>query len=121
MQKVAVNQQGFEYINYLEAEPRMIFEDGVETNVQETSPDQQPMWNITCLAKSKFLPGMTKKPKPETILVKVPMAKKPEIEPHTPVNFVNLVASAFVSSGWGQLSFAAARMEAVEKQGKPRA
>ena len=65
MNRVFIDQSGFEYIRYLSAEPRMKYVDGEATNEQDRDENGTPLFGIVCLAKQK---GATK---PETITVKV--------------------------------------------------
>jgi hypothetical protein len=111
MNRVAVDQAGFEYIRFIAAEPRMRYEDGKRLEEQERNDAGTPLFTVTCLAK---VAGATK---PETITVKVPMVEVLAIEEFTKVAFANLSAYAYAAHGdRARLSFSADKMGKVREQ-----
>lgn len=108
MNRVAIDQGGFEYFRFLSAEPKMKYQDGQATGMQDADDEGTPLFNIVCLAKQN---GAIK---PDTISVKVPMKAAPAIEEFATIGFVNLTAFAYASNNRAQLSFSA------DKVGKTR-
>lgn len=104
MNRVFIDQSGFEYIRYLSAEPRMKYVDGEATNEQDRDENGTPLFGIVCLAKQK---GATK---PETITVKVALPQEPQIAEFSPIGFVGLAALAYNSGNRAQLAFSAEKM-----------
>lgn len=108
MNRVVVDQGGFEYFRFLGAEPKMKYEDGQQTGAQDADENGVPLFSILCLAKPA---GASK---PETITVKVPMAAAPTLDEFAKIAFANLSAFAYASGNRAQLSFSA------DKVGKAR-
>ena len=104
MNRVHVDLAGFEYIRYLNAEPKMKFVNGQATDQQDTDENGVPYFGIVCLAKPK---GANK---PETITVKVPMAAAPTIEEFAKIGFADLTAFAYATGDRAQLSFQASKV-----------
>ena len=105
MNRVKVDQGGFEYMRFIAIEPRMKYANGRKTDEQERNGEDIPMYTVTCLAKVK---GANK---PETITVKVPMATEPKVDEFAKVAFANLTAYAYASGNdRAQLSFQAEKM-----------
>lgn len=108
MNRVVVDQNGFEYFRFLGADPKMKYQDGQQTGAQDMDENGVPLFNILCLAKAA---GASK---PETITVKVPMAGAPALDEFAKIAFANLSAYAYASGNRAQLSFSA------DKVGKAR-
>lgn len=109
MNRVFVDQAGFEYVRFLSAEPKMKFVDGQPTEQQDTDEVGTPLFSLVCLAKPK---GANK---PETITVKVPMPQAPAIEEFATIGFVNLSAFAYVSGNRANFSFSADKVGKVKE------
>lgn len=104
MNRVFVDQAGFEYVRYLNAEPKMKFVNGQATDEQDRDENGVPYYGVVCLAKSK---GASK---PETITVKIAMAAPPNIEEFAKVGFAELTAFAYASGDRAQLAFQASKV-----------
>lgn len=104
MNKVFVDQSGFEYIRYLSAEPRTKYVDGVATDEQDRDENGTPFYGVVCLAKQK---GATK---PDTITVKIALSQPPSVEEFSKIGFVGLSALAYVSGNRAQMAFSAEKM-----------
>ena len=109
MNRVSLPMASFDYIRYLSAEPRMKFIDGKRSEEPELSPEQIPIYSITCLAKAH------EASKPETINIKVPMETEPNIPELAQVAFAGLSAYAYAIGDRAALSFSAERMATAEK------
>lgn len=111
MNRITVDQKGFEYIRFIAAEPRMKYEDGRRLDEQERNDGGMPIFTITCLAK------VIGAAKPDTITVKVAMAEAPAIEEFTKIGFVNLSAYAYATgSDRAQLSFSADQVGKLQER-----
>lgn len=104
MNRVFVDQGGFEYIRYLSAEPRTKYVDGVATDEQDRDESGVPIYGIVCLAKSR------EATKPETITVKIALPQPPAIEEFTKIGFVGLTALAYNNGNRAQMAFSAEKM-----------
>lgn len=101
MQRVVIDQSAYEYFRFLSAEPKMKYEDGQRTNEQETNAEGVPVFVYTVLTKEKGAG------KPETITVKAPSAKEPNIQEFEAIGFKNLSAFAYVAGNRANLSLSA--------------
>ena len=111
MNRVKVDQSGFEYIRFIAAEPRMKYEDGKRLDEQERDGAGTPLFAVTCLAK------VAGSAKPDTITVKIPMTEAPAIEEFAKVAFANLSAYAYATRGdRAQLSFSADKIGKAREQ-----
>ena len=104
MNRVYVDQNGFDYIRYLSMEPRFKYVDGNQSDEQDTDDDGTPLYSVVCLAKQQ---GSTK---PETITVKMAFTQPPSIEEFSKVRFAGLSALAYPSGNRAQLSFSAEKI-----------
>lgn len=107
MNRVKVDQTGFGSIRFMEAEPKMKYEDGKLTDQQDTDENGVPLFSITCAIKPTGGRG-------EVITVKVPSAQPPAFEEFSKIAFANLTAYAYVAGNRSQFSFSA------DKVGKAR-
>lgn len=109
MNRIFVDQSGFDYFRYLSVEPKMKYQNGRATEEQDTDDAGTPLFNIICLAKP------TGASKPETISVKVPMSSAPTLEEFALVAFARLSAFAYASGDHAQLSFSADKVGKIKE------
>lgn len=110
MNRVIIDQSSYEYFRFLSAEPKMKYEDGQRTDEQETNAEGVPLFVYTILCKEEGAG------KPETITVKAPSQKAPNIPEFAAVGFHRLAAFAWVSGNRANLSFSADAVGMLKEQ-----
>lgn len=108
--KVLVDTNGYEYFKFISAEPKLKYLDGQKSNEVEVNEKGETIYIVSVLTKEKS--GT----KPETITVKVPSPKEPNIPEFSNVGFINLTAFAYAQNNRANISFSADKVGVLKNE-----